>query len=55
MDLEEPNKNVNDYKKMSINKLREVVIEKELITDASKLKKPELLKLLEDSYSLADE
>jgi len=35
-----------DYKKLSINKLRSIVIEKELIQDASKLKKGELLKLL---------
>jgi len=36
-----------DYKKMSINKLREIVIEKGLISDASKLKKNELLKVLD--------
>ena len=35
-----------DYKKMSLNKLREVVVEKGIIPDASKLKKNELLKLL---------
>jgi hypothetical protein len=46
-DLEEPNKK-QDYKKMSINKLREVVVEKGLIMDASKLKKPDLFKLLGD-------
>jgi hypothetical protein len=46
-DLEETNKK-QDYKKMSINKLREVVVEKKLIMDASKLKKPDLLKLLGD-------
>ena len=51
MDLEEPNKITNDYKKMSITKLREIVVEKELIDDASKLKKPELIKLLEDSLA----
>jgi hypothetical protein len=47
MDLEESNKKP-DYKKMSLNKLREVVAEKGLIVDASKMKKPELLKLLGD-------
>jgi hypothetical protein len=47
-DLEETNKKTNDYKKMSLNKLRDVVIEKGLVSDASKLKKNELVKLLED-------
>jgi len=47
-DLEETNKKANDYKKMSLNKLREFVIEKGLVSDASKLKKNELFKLLED-------
>jgi hypothetical protein len=36
-----------DYKKLSLNKLRSVVSEKGIVTDASKLKKHELLKLLE--------
>ena len=38
-----------DYKKMTITKLRQLVSEKELASssDASKLKKPELIKLLE--------
>ena len=35
-----------DYKKMSLIKLRDVVVEKGIIPDASKLKKNELLKLL---------
>lgn len=35
-----------DYKKMSVDKLRHVVVEKGLIVDASKLKKKDLLKLL---------
>ena len=35
-----------DYKKLSLNKLRQIVSEKNLSTDSSKLKKPELLKLL---------
>lgn len=38
---------VLDYKKLSLNKLRSIVIEKGIVTDASKLKKHELLKLLE--------
>ena len=37
-----------EYKKMSTNKLREVVVSKGIITDASKLKKQEILKLLGD-------
>jgi len=47
-DLEEiKNNNENvDYKKLSLNKLRSVVLEKNLTLDSSKLKKPELLKLL---------
>lgn len=39
------NKNI-DYKKMNIQKLKSIVQEKGLITDSSKLKKQELLKLL---------
>jgi hypothetical protein len=35
-----------DYKKMSINKLREVAVEKGIVVDASKLKKNDILKLL---------
>ena len=46
VDLEETNKKPTDYKKMSLNKLREVVIEKGIVSDASKLKKNELFKLL---------
>jgi hypothetical protein len=37
-----------DYKKMSLNKLRELVINKGLVEDASKLKKNEILKMLGD-------
>ena len=37
---------INDLKKMSLNKLRHIVEEKALVVDASKLKKQELLKLL---------
>jgi hypothetical protein len=35
-----------DYKKMSLNKLREVVVEKGLVVDGSKLKKNDILKML---------
>jgi hypothetical protein len=35
-----------DYKKFTLNKLRSIVVEKELVDDSSKLKKNELLKLL---------
>ena len=37
-----------DYKKMSLNKLREAVVEKGLVVDASKLKKNDILKMLGD-------
>jgi hypothetical protein len=35
-----------DYKKFSLNKLRNIVVEKGLVTDSSKLKKHDLFKLL---------
>jgi hypothetical protein len=38
----------HDYKKMSLNKLREVVLQKGIVSDASKLKKNDILKLLGD-------
>lgn len=38
----------SEYKKMSLNKLREVVVSKGLVADASKLKKNDILKLLGD-------
>jgi hypothetical protein len=38
----------SEYKKMSLNKLREVVVSKGVIGDASKLKKNDILKLLGD-------
>jgi hypothetical protein len=38
----------SEYKKMSLNKLREVVVSKGVIPDASKLKKNEILKILGD-------
>lgn len=46
-DLDDTNKKT-DYKKLAINKLREIVIEKGIVADASKLKKNDLLKLLGD-------
>ena len=48
INLEEDKKNteVIDYKKLSLNKLKSVVLEKGLTQDPSKLKKHELLKLL---------
>ena len=46
-DLEETNKK-QDYKKMSINELKKVVLNKGIVPDASKLQKNELLKLLGD-------
>jgi hypothetical protein len=39
-------KDKTDYKKLSLNKLREIVIEKGLVVDASKLKKNDILKML---------
>lgn len=45
-DTEDVHSSKNDYKKMPINKLREVVLSKGLTTDASKLKKNEILKML---------
>jgi hypothetical protein len=43
---EESDTNKLDYKKYSLNKLRNIVVEKGLVTDSSKLKKPDLYKLL---------
>lgn len=37
-----------DYKKMSLNKLREVAVSKGVVADASKLKKNEILKMIGD-------
>ena len=45
--LEETNIDHSDYKKLSLPKLRSIVTEKGLAQDASKLKKNELIKLLE--------
>jgi len=48
IDISNTSSNENiDYKKMSLTKLREIVVERNLATDASKMKKNELLKLLE--------
>jgi hypothetical protein len=44
--LEENKNDANDYKKLSIQKLRSIVAEKGLTEDTSKLKKNDLLKLL---------
>lgn len=38
-----------DYKKMPVNKLRTIIIEKGILEDPSKLKKPELIKLIEEA------
>ena len=46
INLEDSNTENIDYKKLSIPKLRSIVAEKKLSTDTSKLKKPDLLKLL---------
>jgi len=50
IDVVDPNKinltKSDNYKKMSLNKLREVVVEKGLVADASKFKKNDILKLL---------
>ena len=47
------NSSSTDYKKMPLNKLKSIVIERKLINDPSKMKKPDLLKLLESSSSLS--
>ena len=41
---------VIDYKKLSLNQLRSIVLDKGLVTDSSKMKKQELLKLLHVEY-----
>ena len=46
-DLGEENANNVEYKKMPINKLKELVVSKGLVSDASKLKKNDILKLLD--------
>ena len=47
INLEESKTENVDYKKMTLPKLRSIVVEKGLVEDSSKLKKIELLKLLE--------
>jgi len=42
------NHSKQEYKKMPLNKLREVIVEKGLLQDASKLKKNDILKMLGD-------
>ena len=51
IDIQLDNKNdMNiDYKKLSIDKLKSLVLERKLVENANKLKKPELLKLLEEN------
>ena len=48
INLEEPDTETLDYKKLPLPKLRSIVAEKGLSVDAPKLKKNELLKLLEN-------
>jgi hypothetical protein len=50
-DLEETEESqkTTDFKKMSLNKLRDIVVSSGLVTDASKLKKNDILKLLSES------
>ena len=47
INLDEIHADSVDYKKLPLPKLRSIVTDKGLADDASKLKKPELLKLLE--------
>jgi hypothetical protein len=44
--IKEKNDSNIDYKKMSLNKLRDIIVSKKLVSDPSKLKKNEMLKLL---------
>jgi len=46
IDLEDHTNDLSDYKKLPLQKLKTIVYEKGLSNDTSKLKKPELLKLL---------
>jgi hypothetical protein len=48
INLDEIHADSVDYKKLPLPKLRSIVTDKGLVDDASKLKKQELLKLLED-------
>ena len=47
-DIDDLHSSKTDYKKMSLNKLREVIVNKGVVVDASKLKKNEILKMLGD-------
>ncbi len=47
-DIQDLHESKTEYKKMSLNKLREVVVSKGVISDASKLKKNDILKMLGD-------
>lgn len=47
-DADDAHASKSEYKKMSLNKLREVVVSKGFVSDASKLKKNDILKLLGD-------
>jgi hypothetical protein len=48
----EQEENKTDYKKMSINKLREFAVSAGIIADASKLKKNDIIKLIESGLHL---
>ena len=48
----EQEENKTDYKKMSINKLREFAVTNGIIADASKLKKNDIIKLIESGLHL---
>jgi hypothetical protein len=48
----EQEENKTDYKKMSINKLREYAVSVGIIADASKLKKNDIIKLIESGLHL---
>jgi hypothetical protein len=47
-DIQDLHESKTEYKKMSLNKLREVVVGKGVVSDASKLKKNDILKMLGD-------
>ena len=47
-EVEDIHSSKSDYKKMSLNKLRDLVVSKNVVADASKLKKNDILKLLGD-------
>ena len=47
-DLEKPTEDTIDYKRMDINNLRELAVSRGLTTDAKKMKKADLIKLLSE-------